>query len=133
MMQQRIKELELSLLAKDEEICLLRSMLEESRLENSKMNQTLKEKDQLLASFSNKTMSDVQDTSVQPHEATMFGMSLDESRVGLTVDIFQKGELSAGVTMNSPKLITVESPRLSGEEMAFKPISDIPKETHTKS
>jgi len=132
-MQQRIKELELNLLAKNEEIGLLRSMLEESRLENSKLNQTLKEKDHLLSSFSNKTISDAQDISVQHHEATMFGMSLDESRVGLTVDIFQKGEISGGVTLNSPQLITVESPRLSGEDLSFKPISDIPKETQSES
>lgn len=127
-LQARVRELELALLTKNEEVGLLRSMLEESRLENSKLNQTLKEKDQLLASFSNNTVADAQDRTLSQHEATMFGAALEESSSNFEVDILQKGGPTDGFDLISPKLTVVESPRLSGEEIAFRPISDIPQE-----
>ena len=124
-MKQKIRELELALQAKDEEASLLRSLLEESKHENSRLNETLREKDQLLASFSQKSMSEAHDISIAPQEATQFGMSLDESGVVPHADNLRKGDSVDGPVFTSPKLLLVESPRLSGEEIAFKSISDV--------
>lgn len=94
-------------------------------MENSRLNQTLKEKDQLLASFSNNTLHD---RTVSQQELTMFGAGLEESGSNLDVDILQKGGQMEMFEMGDPKMTVVESPRLSGEEIAFRPISDMPRQ-----
>lgn len=131
-MKQKIKELELALQAKDEEANMLRSLLEESRMENSRLNETLREKDQQLASFSQKALSEVQDTSIVPQEATQFGISLDESGVVPLAESHRKGDSVDGPVLTSPTLQLIESPRLSGEELAFKPISDVAVENRVE-